>query len=206
VARPPPPTRQCSWAHLCRLGSWARLLTAGPWTAGAADAQRAAAEDGRGRRGRERGREGPGWSSVQCHPSVATEAAAPPVAAPARRGTARRGTARVRPGRRDRSTLLWRCPPNTAAPSHYWNPYSPLTYLFQVPAQYRCPISQEVMEDPVATSDGHTYERREIFRWLCTHDTSPLTGARLPNRALTPAIALRQLIAAFVADNPTVET
>jgi len=71
-----------------------------------------------------------------------------------------------------------------------------------VPAQYRCPISQEVMEDPVATSDGHTYERCEIFRWLCTHDTSPLTGARLPNRALTPAIALRQLIAAFVADNP----
>ena len=55
--------------------------------------------------------------------------------------------------------------------------------------------------DQVATSDGHTYERREIFRWLCTHDTSPLTGATLPNKALTPAIALRQLIAAFVAEN-----
>ena len=40
-----------------------------------------------------------------------------------------------------------------------------------------CPISQEVMEDPVCTADGHTYERREIFRWLCKHDTSPLTGA-----------------------------
>ena len=71
-----------------------------------------------------------------------------------------------------------------------------------MPAQYRCPISQELMEDPVATSDGHTYERREIFRWLCTHNTSPLTGATLPNKALTPAIALRQLIAAFAADNP----
>ena len=56
--------------------------------------------------------------------------------------------------------------------------------------------------DQVATSDGHTYERRQIFRWLCTHDTSPLTGATLPNKALTPAIALRQLIAAFVAENP----
>ena len=75
-------------------------------------------------------------------------------------------------------------------------------YPLEVPAQYRCPISQELMEDPVATSDGHTYERREIFRWLCTHNTSPLTGATLPNKALTPAIALRQLIAAFVADNP----
>ena len=56
--------------------------------------------------------------------------------------------------------------------------------------------------DQVATSDGHTYERRQIFRWLCTHDTSPLTGATLPNKALTPAIALRQLIAALVAENP----
>ena len=72
----------------------------------------------------------------------------------------------------------------------------------EIPAQFRCPISQELMEDPVTTSDGHTYERREIFRWLCTHDTSPLTGAPLPNKALTPAIALRQLISGFVAANP----
>ena len=72
----------------------------------------------------------------------------------------------------------------------------------EVPAQFRCPISQEIMEDPVTTSDGHTYERREIFRWLCSHNTSPLTGAPLPNKALTPAIALRQLIASFQKENP----
>jgi len=71
-----------------------------------------------------------------------------------------------------------------------------------VPKEFLCPISQEIMEDPVTTTDGHAYERREIFRWLCTHNTSPLTGATLPNKALTPAIALRQLIAAFAADNP----
>ena len=41
---------------------------------------------------------------------------------------------------------------------------------------------------------------------LLDHDTSPLSGATLPNKALTPAIALRQLIAVFVADNPAVET
>ena len=70
------------------------------------------------------------------------------------------------------------------------------------PAAFLCPITHEVMRDPVVLSDGHTYERREIFRWLCTHDTSPLTGATQPNKALTPAIALRQLIAAFVAENP----
>ena len=62
------------------------------------------------------------------------------------------------------------------------------------------------MVDPVTTSDGQTYERREIFRWLLDHDTSPLSGATLPNKALTPAIALRQLIAVFVAENPAIET
>ena len=62
--------------------------------------------------------------------------------------------------------------------------------------------AQELMEDPVTTADGQTYERREIFRWLLDHNTSPLTGAALPNKALTPAIALRQLIANFVTEHP----
>ena len=46
----------------------------------------------------------------------------------------------------------------------------------EIPAQFRCPISQELMEDPVTTSDGHTYERREIFR--CSHrPPHPFQGA-----------------------------
>ena len=73
------------------------------------------------------------------------------------------------------------------------------------PAEFMCPITYEVMEDPVCTADGHTYERREIFRWLCKHDTSPLTGAPLPNKALTPNIGLRQVIAAWRAEHPEVE-
>ena len=72
------------------------------------------------------------------------------------------------------------------------------------PDEFICPISHELMEDPVLASDGHAYERREIFRWLCTHNTSPLTGSVLPNKFLTPALALRQLIAAFKAEHPDV--
>ena len=75
----------------------------------------------------------------------------------------------------------------------------------EVPSQFLCPICQELMVDPVTTADGHTYERREIFRWLCKHDTSPLTGAPLPNKALTPNIGLRQVIAAWRAEHPEVE-
>jgi len=46
-----------------------------------------------------------------------------------------------------------------------------------IPNEYECPISLEVMKDPVVASDGMSYERTEITRWFQTHDTSPVTGA-----------------------------
>ena len=63
------------------------------------------------------------------------------------------------------------------------------------PDQFLCPISLQVMNDPVTTADGHAYEREHIEKWLQTNDTSPSTGARLAHKNLTPAIALKQLIA-----------
>ena len=71
-----------------------------------------------------------------------------------------------------------------------------------VPPQYLCPITGEIMEDPVTTADGHAYERAAIAQWLQAHDTSPVTNAQLPHRKLAPAHALRQLIEEFVATNP----
>ena len=55
-------------------------------------------------------------------------------------------------------------------------------------------FSLEVFVDPVVTSDGHTYSRAAIERWLRTHDTSPATGARLADKRLSPNHALRQAI------------
>uniref|UniRef100_A0A7S3AKT9 U-box domain-containing protein n=1 Tax=Haptolina ericina TaxID=156174 RepID=A0A7S3AKT9_9EUKA len=55
-----------------------------------------------------------------------------------------------------------------------------------------CPISGDVMRDPVSCADGHTYERSEIERWLATGAcTSPSTGARLPHLHVVPNHALR---------------
>lgn len=36
---------------------------------------------------------------------------------------------------------------------------------FNVPVEYLCPISSEMMQDPVSTVDGFTYERNNIERW-----------------------------------------
>ena len=60
--------------------------------------------------------------------------------------------------------------------------------------QVRCPITLEVMKDPVLASDGHTYERAAIEDWLRTHDTSPMTNARLGSKELMPNLVLRSII------------
>ena len=63
-----------------------------------------------------------------------------------------------------------------------------------IPPQFLCPITNELMQDPVTTCDGHAFERLAIERWLRSHQTSPMTGMPLETTTLTPAIALRQLI------------
>jgi hypothetical protein len=62
----------------------------------------------------------------------------------------------------------------------------------------QCPLTMEVMRDPVLAADGQTYERAEIEKWFAKGNRmSPLTGAELPSTLLTPNIALRKAIAAI---------
>ena len=58
----------------------------------------------------------------------------------------------------------------------------------------RCPITLEVMRDPVIAGDGHSYERSAIERWLSGHRTSPLTGPVRESNELLPNHRLRALI------------
>eukprot|EP00210_Caulerpa_lentillifera_P006973 g6668.t1 len=57
-----------------------------------------------------------------------------------------------------------------------------------------CPITMEVMKDPVITADGHTYERRAIEQWLGRKRISPLTRQPMSSSALIPNMAMRHLI------------
>mmetsp|Transcript_53656 Transcript_53656/g.116997 ORF Transcript_53656/g.116997 Transcript_53656/m.116997 type:complete len:406 (+) Transcript_53656:470-1687(+) len=58
-----------------------------------------------------------------------------------------------------------------------------------------CPITQEIMEDPVVCADGHSYERSAITQWLLARETSPCTNTPLAHRNVVPNYALRNLIA-----------
>lgn len=51
--------------------------------------------------------------------------------------------------------------------------------------EFICPITYELMRDPVVASDGHTYERAAIEKWLKHHQISPRNGE--PMASLTIA-------------------
>lgn len=58
--------------------------------------------------------------------------------------------------------------------------------------EFMCPISHSVMSDPVILSDGHTYDRSWIARWLESSKTSPMTRDVLMSHELIPNHNLRQ--------------
>ena len=63
------------------------------------------------------------------------------------------------------------------------------------PARFICSLSQDVMDDPVVTADGFSYERGMIEEWLHDHNTSPRTNMPLAHKQLTPNNDLKAMIA-----------
>ncbi|CAD6271815.1 unnamed protein product [Miscanthus lutarioriparius] len=70
------------------------------------------------------------------------------------------------------------------------------------PLDFRCPISLELMGDPVVASSGQTYDRDSITRWFGSgKSTCPKTGQVLPNLELVPNKALKNLISRWCREN-----
>lgn len=73
----------------------------------------------------------------------------------------------------------------------------------RIPDDFRCPISLELMTDPVIVATGQTYERAEITRWISDGDnrTCPKSGLTLSHTTLIPNYALRNLIREWCIQN-----
>ena len=54
------------------------------------------------------------------------------------------------------------------------------------------------MENPVIASDGYSYERFNLERYMRSHSDSPKTGQALANKDFIPNIALKQTIDNFI--------
>ncbi|GAY54914.1 hypothetical protein CUMW_160460 [Citrus unshiu] len=71
----------------------------------------------------------------------------------------------------------------------------PLDLSVQIPYHFRCPISLELMCDPVTVCTGQTYDRPSIESWVATGNTTcPVTRSPLTDFTLIPNHTLRRLI------------
>lgn len=67
----------------------------------------------------------------------------------------------------------------------------------KVPDEYTCPITYELMLDPVVTTSGMTYERKNIVQWLSRHNTDPLTREKISS-VVIPNVLLKNIILQFL--------
>ncbi|CAF2993638.1 unnamed protein product [Rotaria sp. Silwood2] len=58
----------------------------------------------------------------------------------------------------------------------------------------KCPITNEVFEDPVIGDDGHTYERKAITEWLTKNGTSPITRQPMSVDSLKTNYTVKKMI------------
>ena len=58
----------------------------------------------------------------------------------------------------------------------------------------RCPISLEIMEDPVSTPSGHTYDRKNIEEHIRRYRNDPVTKRPLRIDQLTSNYSIKTLI------------
>lgn len=61
-----------------------------------------------------------------------------------------------------------------------------------------CPISKEIMIDPVVDPDGNSYERAAILQWLYRSPRSPITRKPLSRGDLVPNRALQAVIHQYI--------
>ncbi|CAB9504951.1 Putative E3 ubiquitin-protein ligase LIN [Seminavis robusta] len=58
------------------------------------------------------------------------------------------------------------------------------------PAQFVCPLTKEIMTQPVMTKYGHCFEKKALVKWLNRNNTCPLTHQEL---SLPDVISYRSL-------------
>ena len=74
----------------------------------------------------------------------------------------------------------------------------------EIPDHLVCPISKQLMKDPVLVVEScRTYDRLAIEEWFGRgHHTDPMTNVSLSTIQIVPNIAIRKQVASYVAKHP----
>ncbi|KAK7290226.1 hypothetical protein RIF29_04495 [Crotalaria pallida] len=71
-----------------------------------------------------------------------------------------------------------------------------------IPNHFKCPVSLELMNDPVTLSTGITYDRESIEKWIVSgNKTCPVTNQVLTNFDMIPNHAIRKMIQDWCVEN-----
>ncbi|XWS20847.1 hypothetical protein CRYUN_Cryun30bG0004100 [Craigia yunnanensis] len=71
-----------------------------------------------------------------------------------------------------------------------------------IPHEFLCPVTLEIMRDPVIVASGQTFERQSIQKWFdSNHCTCPKTRQTLAHLSLAPNFALKNLITEWCEKN-----
>lgn len=71
-----------------------------------------------------------------------------------------------------------------------------------IPAEFLCPITKQVMADPVMTADGTVFERVAIETWMASHVQNPLTGCPVGSKVVVAQSQLQRDIQRWIAADP----
>ena len=63
-----------------------------------------------------------------------------------------------------------------------------------LPREFFCPLTKRLMKDPVKDTEGNTYEREAIERWLRVQSSSPITNRYLSLGMIRPDKELKRAI------------
>ncbi|XP_063698469.1 WD repeat, SAM and U-box domain-containing protein 1-like isoform X2 [Culicoides brevitarsis] len=108
----------------------------------------------------------------------------------------------VASGSNDRTVLIWDISGQLTKESNL-SSLRQLLFKFasnqgEVPIEYLCPITHEIMKDPVIVEDGFNYERSAIEQWLSMKQTSPMTNLELATTETIENVVLRGKIEKYL--------
>ncbi|XP_075567021.1 WD repeat, SAM and U-box domain-containing protein 1 isoform X3 [Pelecanus crispus] len=73
------------------------------------------------------------------------------------------------------------------------------TISVTIPDEFLCPITRELMKDPVIAADGYSYEKEAMENWITNkRRSSPMTNLPLPSLMLTPNRTLKMAISRWL--------
>ncbi|XP_053685350.1 WD repeat, SAM and U-box domain-containing protein 1-like [Sabethes cyaneus] len=106
-------------------------------------------------------------------------------------------------GSNDRTVVIWDLTDNLTIDSHITGIRSLLftlaTKASDIPLEFVCPITHEIMKEPVYAEDGFTYERAAIQEWFSREKiVSPMTNMVLSTDELVENGKLKQKIDEYI--------